>query len=544
MSSAQFIEVLPINEGNGYVALQTDEVQMIHGYKSIYHGIEISSYLKTLETLKSAVKQFPGEVSNQIKLNINKLDRELLFFRINRRKRGLFNVVGKGLKFLTGNLDEDDAEEIGSRLKSIEENEENVVNFNNNLYKFNEHLDSELANLTNHINSETTMLNKLSKKVSQSINEIQYKLDLKIAMDSLGMNIQLFLSHVIEIKQAISFSKVGILSANLLDEDDINNLTIDQYKNIKTGLFQDHESNVLFFVVKIPLYSDKKYFDLIIEPIPNFNKKQLYKEENVNYITNNNTIFVKDNEESKLRIPLDNCIANILNNQKTSCKFIDFTNSAIAQLTDNIIVTKNLIKTKITHDCNFRKYEIVFGNNIIKFYNCTVMINNITFSAFKDKRYEHLLLPLINENIEVNTEPIMSLEMVHHNSNQAIKELTLIRYKTDHSMFVSYSGLAIIVILILSIILYLTCKCKGKQTAVVINGNELEINRIHGEVRIRQESNLNQGGVTACDPLQRIQQHYGREEPTGDEGNPLNPFSRSSQRNVRRSSILNRPNNI
>lgn len=70
----------------------------------------------------------------------------------------------------------------------------------------------------------------------------------------------------------------------------------------------------------------------------------------------------------------------------------------------------------------------------------------------------------------------MSLEMVHHNNNKAIKELSFIKYKTDHSMFISYTGLALMTILILSIGLYLTCKCKSKRnTTVVIR----ELDNIH-----------------------------------------------------------------
>lgn len=48
-----------------------------------------------------------------------------------------------------------------------------------------------------------------------------------------------------------------------------------QYKIIKTGILHNPDNKIIYFVIKVPIFTEDKYFDLVVEPIPNFNGKQI-----------------------------------------------------------------------------------------------------------------------------------------------------------------------------------------------------------------------------------------------------------------------------
>ena len=51
------LQILPINEGNGFVLIKTGEKGMIDRYNYIVHTINLENYYKQLEDLESRIKR-------------------------------------------------------------------------------------------------------------------------------------------------------------------------------------------------------------------------------------------------------------------------------------------------------------------------------------------------------------------------------------------------------------------------------------------------------------------------------------------------------
>ena len=56
-----------------------------------------------------------------------------LFQQSNRKKRGLANIIGRGIKFITGNMDDEDAEKITKRINELELNQGKIEEYSNDL---------------------------------------------------------------------------------------------------------------------------------------------------------------------------------------------------------------------------------------------------------------------------------------------------------------------------------------------------------------------------------------------------------------------------
>lgn len=90
------------------------------------------------------------------------------------------NIVGKTIKYVTGNMEADDEKEINDRLKGLEDNEEGITNFNNKLVKFSTHLNSELPKITDNINNQTVFINWMTDNFSRTLHKLKEKYEIKI----------------------------------------------------------------------------------------------------------------------------------------------------------------------------------------------------------------------------------------------------------------------------------------------------------------------------------------------------------------------------
>ena len=175
MANGQFIEVIPITDGTGFLAIKTEQVNIIKEYRSFIHTVNFSKYEESYQMIKNTVKEIEDPIPSTIKFLMNDLEKELNFFKFqhHRQRRGLVNALGVGIKFITGNLDEDDLNQINERLAAMETNEENVSKFSKNLVNFSSHLDAELKIW---VSSAVEPSEVLQFKSDSSVIEIQQAL--------------------------------------------------------------------------------------------------------------------------------------------------------------------------------------------------------------------------------------------------------------------------------------------------------------------------------------------------------------------------------
>lgn len=473
-----------MNEGRGIFLVKTDVVDLVDHYDTVIHVVNASRFEDMLLSLKYAANQLPKGPSPIIQTKIKRINRELALFKTNRSKRGLFNFIGSGIKFITGNLDDKDLEDVKNRINTLEENEENMVDYSNKLNKYNTHVNDELKIMTEHINNETDQLYRITSNFSRSVADIQYQFRLKLAEDNINQHLDILLNHIHDVKQSISFAKTGILSANLMEAEELGNLSLIQYENIKTAILHRNENNFLYFVIQIPIMNTNKCYRLLAIPIPNYETKHqvVLKQKQQKYVVCDSIIYItKGNEVRNMEKPEEPCLQNLYFQRTAQCTFENNTQASIKQITDNIIITTNIGKTLLKHDCKEGGTTTLKGNNIIKFINCTVEMLGTIYQSKTREVLEHTIIPNLHGYVSASFQPTLSLETLHHRDLEHGKELTLIHYKIRTGSFIGATGITILIIIGIAL------------TTITITKHRHRILNF----RIRQGSNLEGGRVTA-----------------------------------------------
>lgn len=152
-----------------------DEVEKIEKFRIRIKSTCIHAFgLNNVNTLgeRTECDSFLFISEHMVQTLKTKLDK--LWMESSRKKRGALNVMGTGIKFLFGTMDEDDRKNIASKIESLEKDNLNNIKFN-----------FEYANLiekaVRNVNTTIEVCNrngKLLGLVNQKIAEIGYNKDL------------------------------------------------------------------------------------------------------------------------------------------------------------------------------------------------------------------------------------------------------------------------------------------------------------------------------------------------------------------------------
>ncbi|CAD7092708.1 unnamed protein product [Hermetia illucens] len=303
----QVIKIVDMDKGPGYIVTQGENQELIKAYEQKIYMFNITDYL----------------LENMI-THLN-----------NRSKRGLINIVGKGLKYLYGTLDDDDRIKIMSEIDNLHENQKNIIKESNKFSRISDILNNEIRNITNALNTQNRNLKDIVRKTNSKLDSFN---EMIMRNDFLQHLIEIE-NHVTELKQAINFSKQGIPDSRLISESEIN---LKQFTNIKKKKY---------FIVNIIPICNKENIKLNITPSQ--------------YLVRNKEIFHVTNKETDLVDVKDDRILSILKNVNGTCSFVKSSNRLIESINENMIITQNLQATKIYHNCNNRCKENILGSNQI-----------------------------------------------------------------------------------------------------------------------------------------------------------------------------------
>lgn len=290
--------MIPLNT-NGYYSEEVSSASVVNHYHTTYIPFNLTSIKYTLSRLfanllfiQSTAENANTSLSYLHNSNLHKQlnDTFDLFnkfqntetFKESRSKRGLFNFLGNGLKFITGNLDDKDLETINSNFQILRNNQINSI------HKINEY-SSFAGNLIKRFSENLKLIEENSKNLHKEFSEIHSELKyLYLAqIQSFQVNeIQRFLEKLIRI---ISFAHLETLDLEIFSQQEINDiwnfLALQYPKNTlwplkhfselslicKTGLMLYSEMAIL--VIRIPIFEDNTCSLKIVYPIPNNESK-------------------------------------------------------------------------------------------------------------------------------------------------------------------------------------------------------------------------------------------------------------------------------
>ena len=209
-------------------------------------------------------------------------------------------------------MDDEDRKEIEEKLQVISTNNHNLIEQSNKQVSVNKHFDDKLSELTKLENRQTLSIMNHIVKVNETSRQ-QDKLQLRYELDHLEKIVE-------QVRELLLAARLRTLNRDILTDQEINdfNITLEKMENIELDVAMK-DFNIIF-IIKVPNMSLDTYKEIVIQPVPNKNNKQIILN-NKNYITKDNIIYEKTNKISDLKKKQDNCIQNMFNQNQMQCDY-------------------------------------------------------------------------------------------------------------------------------------------------------------------------------------------------------------------------------
>lgn len=430
-----------IETNNGLAEVRLGEIQIIESYDIVLHIINPEEIKNVITALESNLIDLNLEDEKGVlTTELNSLKHMIQTLIPYRHKRGLINLVGTGFKWLYGTMDDNDRQNIEEHLKTIDENNHNIINQSNRQVYVNDHFNKTFLTLKQTIeNDRKKIINQLN-----SINQGNKHVISKILYLESILKIKIIKDNLEHIQNNIASSRIGLMGNNILTNEEIDkyNIDLEKFQNIKLGTFKYDECKIIF-AIKIPKSTFKAKLYLITA-MPNQNSEELLiEDQTIVRINNTRYKYVNDPDFKTLKE------FNLCNNCVKS-KNVKF---ELKEIEKGLLLLKNCINVSLNSNCDERNSKLN-GNYLLTFSNCEVYVNNRTFTNKQEKFVQRFVIP--NDiRLHVNRSELTFDDLIIKQAEniEFIKEL---KYQRQNHLYIDIgTGLIIVAIfLIISIYVY------------------------------------------------------------------------------------------
>lgn len=468
---------MDLSHNPGLLAIAAGKSFKKMGEHRIYHVINLELYEPTMMKLKSIIEGI-GKIGNFSELNgilytkfnnLNNLYNGLQMKK--RQKRGLLNFVGSGIKFITGNLDNEDFVQITRDMEDLRMKNNQFVNENNEQIKINYQMQDRINKMIHQINNQQSLIirnfnlargeNSLGKQI-QTVKEI---INVNIIIDNL-------VSHFKDISESIHLAKLNIISKHILHQDELS-FSIEKLEEKGIEIYNIEQvydfleisaffnSSKLIFIVKVPSIENVTYNNLILEPLPVGNKI-LNLPSNKAITSNTETYFITKecqrieqnnicSEDILLNYSEDSCYSNLLRGFTGNCTFKRYDHSKeIKRLTDSHVVIKSKLHLEIKTDCGITNRNLS-GLFLIEYHNCSIEINSTTYQNTAISKNElPIILPFDGLRIEeqiTEDQAIADLHIINrHHLDTLMTNHNVHHYSSISLSILSVSGVIVVTV--------------------------------------------------------------------------------------------------
>lgn len=483
------LTIQPINNNNnGYVEIKLDDIQLIANYTIILHIIDVKDIKTAIDNIETSIEQMemlPNKKFLQSELNKAKL--KFYTIQVHRTKRGLANIVGTGLKWIAGTMDDEDRSSIENHLQNIDQNNHNLIEgFNQNIL-INNHFNETIKILKNTIEDDRLKvldrLNTIDKDNDKTLSQTMY-------VDTL-LKIKILSDQIEHIQNNIMAAKQNMMISNMFTIQEIESLDIDFFKLQFTKLtVANYKENQILFILKVPketVISKRSY----ITPIKDKNNLEIdFKAQQIIYYNNSPYQYSEVNDINLLKK------SNLCMFNNNLCSKIKNTQEEIIEIEPGLICAKNLNNAKLLSNCDDRNITLL-NDHLITFSNCEIQINELTLKNYDRSFKDHFIkTPDIPLNKSITTLTFDEIVLKEFDNIKQIKELK--NHKTIHYSFI-ISNTTIILLLIIVIIIAVICIYK-KFSKIKTKIQENFLSREGGVTSIQTPTQTNT--ITTTSPLQ------------------------------------------
>lgn len=218
--------------------------------------------------------ELQSEINNKI---------SLLDFHSRRNKRSLLPILGKGIKFITGNLDSDDAEKFNQIIANIRTDQNRLQRQSELQYSFSKITSEKYDKLTQQlIVNEEALANKINQLILS--NNDNHNTVIEIQLGQLILLHEHMFRALEKLETMIAYCSAGKYHPSILSYQELSHTysviqttypsnfqysptnMIDMEKTIKTSCTSiDH---AIYFLVSIPLFTEESFEYYYLLPIP------------------------------------------------------------------------------------------------------------------------------------------------------------------------------------------------------------------------------------------------------------------------------------
>lgn len=443
--------------------------------QTIVHLVRSSQVQEILYTIE---KEINAENSSPwVMKKIDSLKSKIAILSVHRQKRGLFNIIGKGSKYLFGTMDEEDGQIITEQIEKLEQTNKDVVQNVNQQIRINDFFNETLNLLSQNQNKISQKYLNLSGN-TKNLMKYQETLEITLKLQVLENKIDQLLDNIASIK-------MGILHPGILTSEEIKefNVTIEKLENARTGILRT-ENDRLLITIKIPTKFIQTPYKLLF-PIPNKDFHEISEEPQM-FIELDNIKYVMEN-----KIMYKNELKRVQTCLNTECPIRINKNEEIVKLNSNTILGINLNKPEIVNYCNGKKLEMI-GNYIINIQNCSLIINNVTYRHFSKEYEDRNIFELFERNWDNENSTVQKVVMRHIDNLKEIKEI-----KFHRNVNFALNGVTVFIIVLAIITLVYIIMSQQRKTYIV---NKEIVQETKQSLTQESKRNLKEGGVMIEDP--------------------------------------------
>jgi len=424
-----------------YIQENLGLASLVNFYHKTYFHINLTSISKNIQNSVTNVylislKIHNNTLYNYLESSLVSLQTKFKLLTHQRYKRSLFDGLGTAIRYISGNLDQNDLKQIMSNMRILRNNEDQILLQNTRTLSLLSFLQDKFENTTNEINSQFLQL-------SNQINKLNENIKLQELILKEIFNIKNLEAYIDKILNIITFSIREEINLLLLDNTDILEIekllnTIFTYNELipfsKLYYFEvmnlcklntivsDHE---IIFVLKIPIIFKTIYNYQKLYPIL-FNTTNLLILP-TEYVLEDKDIYFL--EKSCIKLSINQVLCHKTLNNKcnvktlTDCLIVYNNNySQISLMNNNQLLINTNRKISIFEHCN-KTHLVVYKPTIINKY-CEISALNNTY-VFKETANIAIKIPM-NQDIvynfkvqKINFSPLDS----YHNVKNKIESL-------------------------------------------------------------------------------------------------------------------------
>lgn len=375
----------------------------------------------------------------------------------NRTKRGLINGLGTVIKYVFGNPDANDLNNINEYLDKLEhEQKEDIVALSQSM--------SAINKITKDINNNTEIINKNLENITKTLNEQNKKLSIFEAIVTLIIQEQHFLDLLNKIKRSFIFSD-KVFNLEILNYKQISDIC-DHLKSIysqKEILLHYHNildfrfakgsivltQNNIVYTLKFPILNPIEFS--LIQRLATINSKN--QTEIISTPWNLFTPLIKLFANKCESMYEQNYLCSKITTDEIKKTLIPIQSplSLTYKLTENL----TLISTNYPVNIKVGKTNTVIkGTEQVKGSNIYIQGHQLDENLGEIK-YDSLILPIIIKDHQINFEPLKSITIP--------KPVTIIAHQLQYESHIYMSSIIILILILLLAFIYFIWKLRNNQ---------------------------------------------------------------------------------